>query len=396
MRQVMALSPQRTALIPPPSRGGESGHFLVAVFVAALFLAFALLSLPVLAQDGDEAAIYKLTDVAADVTADSAAHARDKAIMQAQRSAFEQLLTRLGVDAARAARENDDGIAALVQAFEVQREHASAVRYIGTFTIQFKPNAVRALLNKEGASFNEERSRPLVALPIVNKAGRNILWEDSTKWRSVWESATLNVGRVPLLVPQGGLDDVAIISADEAANGKAAALQNLMQKYQAGGALVAVLNADPDQPNPKQPLRVTVTRYDESGRAADPIPLTLPTATDAKTMLIALNDAIRQIRSGLENNWQEISKTPQGPLQRLPVSVPLVSLTAWNDIKTRLGNIPAVSRANVVTLARGVANIELEYRGDMPQLQAALAQQHLILQAGDSGAWTLHTGVASP
>ena len=109
------------------------------------------------AQTGDES-VYSVTDVAVDVTADSAAHARDQAITQAQRLAFGQLLERIGVDAAVGAKLSDDDIATLVQNFEVQNERTSSVRYLGIFTVQFKPNAVRTYLSGRGTNFTEERS----------------------------------------------------------------------------------------------------------------------------------------------------------------------------------------------------------------------------------------------
>lgn len=81
---------------------------------------------------------YTIADVNVDVTADNAAHARDQALMQAEREAFTQLCARMGAPASTT-KIDDDSLAALVQSFEVQSEHLSAVRYIGVFTIRFKP-----------------------------------------------------------------------------------------------------------------------------------------------------------------------------------------------------------------------------------------------------------------
>ncbi|MFA4994100.1 MAG: hypothetical protein WC521_02215 [Bdellovibrionales bacterium] len=85
---------------------------------------------------------YTITDVKVDVTADTAAHARDQALMQAERKAFVQLCARLETDT-DANKFSDDDIAALVQSFEVQNERLSAVRYIGIYTIHFSPSAVQ-------------------------------------------------------------------------------------------------------------------------------------------------------------------------------------------------------------------------------------------------------------
>ena len=81
---------------------------------------------------------FTVSDVNADVTADTASHARDKALVQAERLAYVQLCGRLSA-ADNSADLDDDAIAGLVQSFEVQSERLSSVRYIGVFTIRFKP-----------------------------------------------------------------------------------------------------------------------------------------------------------------------------------------------------------------------------------------------------------------
>ncbi len=91
--------------------------------------------------------IYTVSDVNADITADTAAHARDQALMQAERSAYTQICAKLNAPDS-ATKIDDDSLSALVQSFEVQSEHLSAVRYIGVFTIRFKPAALQKKLGK--------------------------------------------------------------------------------------------------------------------------------------------------------------------------------------------------------------------------------------------------------
>ena len=371
--------------------------------VKFLVLALVFAALPAWAQEGD-GAVYQVQDVAVDVTADSATHARDRAILQAQSDAFKQLLGRLGADEGLAAKQDDAALAALVQGFEVQEEHVSSVRYIGTFTVQFKPNAVRGVLGKKGVVFDETRSPPVLVLPVVNASGRSVLWEDSTKWRSAWESAARHAGIVPVVAAAGDLDDIKLLSTAEALSGKTEGLAALMQKYRAGSVLVAVLNADLEHPDAKQDIRLDLVHYDATGKVAgDSEHLLLAPAGDAKAMAAALDSGVKQARGDLDQGWKMRTR-PQapaavqaqmGPLAHLPVVVPIATLADWARIKARLGSVGAVSKIDVITLSRGTANIEVEFHGDIPQLQTEIAQQGLALeQAGGVGAWTLRgTGV---
>ncbi|NTU76375.1 MAG: DUF2066 domain-containing protein [Alphaproteobacteria bacterium] len=363
--------------------------------IGALFLALALFSLPSWAQEND-ASLYQVSDVAVDVTSDSAAHARDQAILKAQQAALEQLLSRLGVEDGLASRLDAGTIGALVQAFEVQQERTSAVRYIGIFTVQFKPNAVRNLLGKHGTSYNEARSKPFVVLPVVSTGGRNILWENRNPWRTAWESVTSGSGLVPVIVPPGEMDDISVISGTEAVSGKTEALQAIAHKYQAGGTVVALLTGDLDRPT-QQPIRIDVLRTDAAGKAAEPVHFTLPGAPDSKALMALLADGIKQVRGGLEGGWKQTSSFAKGPVAHMQADVPVTSLAQWAEIKTRLSTVPAIKRTNVVTLTRGNAHINLEYLGDLPQLQGALAQQNLSLeQDPGTGGWQLRSAPSAP
>ncbi|MDD3371970.1 MAG: hypothetical protein PHE27_09125 [Alphaproteobacteria bacterium] len=84
---------------------------------------------------------FTVTDINVDITADTAAHARDKALEEAQRKGYVQLLTKLGTT--DSGNLSADELAGLVRSFEVQSEHLSPVRYVGVFTVSFKEAAVR-------------------------------------------------------------------------------------------------------------------------------------------------------------------------------------------------------------------------------------------------------------
>ena len=177
------------------------------LFIFSLFLV--LLGLPAMAQDGDTS-VFEVTDVKVDVTAASSAKARDQAVIEAQRTAFLQLLDRIGARDSFGKSFSDDDIAALVQSFDVQDEHTSSVRYIGTFTVQFKPNDMRSQLATAGVNYVEQRGKLAVILPVYSGAGSAVLWEENTKWRQAWEKSSPMNGLVPVVVPVGDADDAAV------------------------------------------------------------------------------------------------------------------------------------------------------------------------------------------
>ena len=356
-----------------------------------IFLILGFLTPLARAQNNDNSA-FEVSDVVADVTADSAAHARDQAIAQAQRTAFSQLLERFDADAALGTKLSDDDIATLVQNFEVQNERASSVRYIGTFTVQFRPAAVRNYLGQHNASFDETPGKPVGVLPVLVTTGRAVLWEDKTRWRAAWENNAHGGGLVPVIVPAGELARCGRSSSTaDAVNGKTEALKAMIERYRANGAVVATLDTDLDKPG--QELKVTIDRYDFDGdalpgRASSPY----RRLTDKAALDKAIIQAVKQVRQQLEKNWRKEEQTsaPSGdepapviidpqqqaaskaPSTHLPVLVTIQTLPQWATIKHKLESIPLVTHIDVITLARGSTNIEIEFHGSIDALETWL------------------------
>jgi hypothetical protein len=374
----------------------------------AAFIALAMAG-PCLAQSDN--GIYAVGDVAVDITADSAVHARDQALAQAQRDALKQLLERLSVDQSLMTKADDDTVAALVQNFEVQNERSSAVRYIGTFTVQFRPNAVREWLAKNNASFSETASKPVIVLPVLNSDGHPVLWERRTKWWTAWENVH-GGGLVPIIMPAGGLEDNSTIGTEQAVSGDTDAIKALIDKYQVDGAVVAQLDTDPDKPGSE--IRVDVFRYDADGKPADPVHLSLPAPGNKAALDAALVEAVREVRRGLEGNWKQslvktaapVSASP-GPAApsaaaidataaRIDVTVPINSLAEWELIKRKLGSIPTIEDSRIVTMTRTTAVIDLGFRGTTEQLENDLARQQLALTRDSiNETWIMQLSAAS-
>ena len=238
---------------------------LARLFGLAVGIVLLAVSAPLKAQESGD--IYTVRDVEVDVTADNSAAARDRAITEAQRKAFDTLYGRLSPEpGAKAPALSDIEVARLVQDFEVQRERSSAVRYLATLTVRFRPTNVRTLLQTKGASYVETRSKPVLVLPVYQAAGKGpVLWEDRTPWRAAWENFPPPQGMVPIVVPYGELADIADISAATALEGNQAGLSAIAERYQASDVLVAVLGVRGAEPDPSAPNTVKLTRYAADG-----------------------------------------------------------------------------------------------------------------------------------
>ncbi|MCL2468654.1 MAG: DUF2066 domain-containing protein [Alphaproteobacteria bacterium] len=355
---------------------------LITFLCGLIFLIFAL---PAWGQGADP--VYTVANVAVDVSAASASAARDQAMLEAQNTAFLRLLDRLG-SKMPSDPPDDKVIAALVSSLEVQKEHIAGPRYTGVFTVAFKSERVRQYLSGQGVSYFEMRAKPVVVLPVFKIGERAILWEQTTPWAQAWSAMPRQAGLAPVIIPQGDLDDIALISAQEALKGSEDVLQNIMKHHKAEGVIVPVLEADLDQTGALEAL-VTVYRYDNRGRPLSPFRIALETIKSKNMIEAVLHNATQQVMAQIESSWREDHPSLTQPPSYLPVRVLVPTLAVWTALRKKLDLVQDLIDVNVVTMTRGLVHIELVFRGDLQDLQAALAVQGLALVHGYGRGWEL-------
>ncbi len=395
------------------------------VAILAFLGAATLLPVAAISATGEGAEVFTVRNVEVDVTAGTAAAAREQAIRQAQREAFARLFDRLTpeADGQRAPPLDDGAIEQLVDAFEVEGERTSAVRYIGRFTIRFRPQAVRTLMLSNGIRYAEVMSKPVLVLPVDQTLGQPILWQRETPWRQTWEQLEPPEGLVPVLVPYGELQDVTDIGAEQALAGDQDALRRIADRYGAGA--VAVVQAAPDgelaPPSPDAvpamaqaasppaapaadrprglAVLATIHRFDgnppetaffelpppSAPTMADPgAPSSAPAMAPMEPapplgVLELMPAAVERTVDALEQSWIAANLLETGQQNRLTVEVPFAGMEEWAETRRRLSAVPTVTRARIVSLSRSTAELDITFLGDPARLRTALAQRDLVL-----------------
>lgn len=364
---------------------------------------------------------YTVNGVDVDVTASSAAEARDKAILEAQRKAFGILFKRLASDGDTRIVPNvaESDLQRMMQGFEIEHERGSAVRYVGTLSFKFRRKPVRSYMSSLGVRVVEPApkppaapavttgataapaasttpaaptaaaaagDKPTVVLPVFQVGGRSLLWEERTAWRSAWEDLVA-AGATKLVVPPGELADVADISAAEALAGDAAALTKIIGHYNAGDVVVVTL-AVVDKLDPAVGGDVSLTRY-----GADALPAgtaILPATGNAGETLAAF---LARAATTAVARFGSLSRPAPPPVveTRLQVGIPITGMQDWLEIRRRLTSNPMVTAVDTMSLSRSRVEVTIRFRGDQDALRAMLDRDALTLAPapGPSG-WELY------
>ena len=373
---------------------------------------------------------YTVGGVEVDVTATSAAEAREKAILEAQRKAFAVLFKRLAADGATRIPPavGTPDLQRMIQGFEIERERGSAVRYVGALSFKFRRKAVRNYLSGLGVRVIEpaqrqasgpdsaansppplptatpaEGLRPTVVLPVTQTRNAAQLWEERTPWRSAWEDFAAAAGAAKIVVPPGELTDIADIGANEAVAGDATSLARIAAHYNAGDVVVAVLPADfmltaaaggAGSPIP-------ISRYDAGGQPqgpADSVTLTATMTEKPEALLGRAVSAVVQRLASLPTRASTPATPPPPPPSAdadLAAGVPITGMPDWLEIRRRLTSNPMVASVETTSLARSRVDVVIRFRGDQEALRAMLDRDNLTLASTPSG-WMLYLKSSAP
>ena len=337
----------------------------------------ASLSFPVFAQD-----IFSVSGVHVDESAETAAAARDQALAIGQRKAFDEVVARLTLpeDRRGLGTPNQNDINNMVRDFGVSNEKTSSVRYIADMTVRFKENELRNYLRFRDIPFAELQSKPVIIVPVYHSGGYTSLWDDPNPWRDIWSRNFASGGLVPVKAPIGDLQDIGIVSAEQAENGAIDRLNELPRRYGANVAVVA--SATVRGETGAETVDVTATRYDAGG--APQIFGVTETTQPGESLNETLVHAAKGVQDQLSDGWKRANLINYGTGGQLMVFIPITGLDDWAKIEERIIGSPVVRNSRVVAMSRREVQIAVDYVGSTDQLRTALAQQNLSLsQMGD-------------
>lgn len=363
-----------------------------AVLIAAL--------LAVLPARAEQDPAYTVSGVQVDITADSAAKAREKAFVEVPRTAWQRLIERLvpATDQGKVPKLSASELDALVRDVIVEQEKSSPVRYIASFTVRFKPDAVRGALDSVSVPIIEARHAPLLVLPVFVGEQNAVLWDDPNPWRDAWAKRP-SEGLVPFLVPLGELADVMAVNVDQATVRDAAALTAIAQRHGTSDVLVAVATLSPGGGGAK----VVDVETHGFGPGAPLGSAHQVTGKPGESDAALFSRAVAAVAGGLAEGYKHKVVTegpeaanaapvapvpsPDGPAGEIQATalVPLSGMQDWLGVRQRLAALPQVRNIEIVSLSRNEAALILHYVGDAAALQAGLEQAGMTVRSGSDG-----------
>ena len=196
-----------------------------------------------------------------DKTDKNAVLARDQAIVEAQRVAFQKLAERSMTQEELRYYEipDDEMIAILVQDFEIKNEQISTNRYVASFTVRFNPEIANYIKIPAGASAmiasdtpsvlsfsaRTDESRVVLILPYFEDiSGKRLLWEDPNPWREAWQANGNSAPskKLVITVPLGDIADISAGNTEAVWYGDYSVIEKMRVNYKATEVALALAN----------------------------------------------------------------------------------------------------------------------------------------------------------
>ncbi len=332
--------------------------------------------------------VYLITNVSVDITAATAADARQQAIDLGHRKASDRLIKLIVPTGQRNLVPEIDRseLDLLIKSYSVDEERRSEIRYIGTLRFQFRRPEVRRFLRALGVGFAETLSKPLLIIPVFESAGVKLLWDSPNPWLSAWLRLPIPDGLVPIRVPIGNLLDIRDLSARQAISGNLNQLRLVASRYGSEKLIVANASLNIDFSTGKRSIS-TILKYFGGKNKRTPSEFIFSLG-DNETIEDATNRVAQSLADKIEEDWKKENLIRFNELSELTTKVIFNDLTDWINVRTRLRHVALLKAAQVISISRHRLIVSIVFYGDADQLCVALAQQDLSLKK-DKNHWFL-------
>lgn len=312
-----------------------------------------------------EESLYTV-DVNVDVTDVNAAKAREKAMVSANRKAFEIVVRKLTTaqGASSLLALSDDKIINFIKEVSVVSEKSSNVRYIADLKVTISEPILKAYMNEKDISAVVATASKVIVIPVFREfeADKPLLWEESNLWRKAWENKQARNSLVSIRSIPANSISYAEIDAEKALAFDAAALQDVALNNNASDVYVADAVYDGIDG-----LKVKLYSL-KSNNAGETI--SIPGDRNMRDDLFAR--AIDEISAKIENKIKAANIAENQFSSSIEVVYNFNSISEWIKTEKLLKTIAYVRKIQVEAMGANKVQFKLEFVGSDDKVWSAL------------------------
>ncbi|MFZ2620687.1 MAG: DUF2066 domain-containing protein [Alphaproteobacteria bacterium] len=314
---------------------------------------------------------------------------REQALVKATEEGYAQLLKKLTPSSAwprHAWLMQSLPASKALERFAIVSEETDG-DYVLTANVTFDRAAVRKLLSNQGIPFHETEQSTVLLIPLYEAGSAKVLWEDVNPWRDALRNALLQQGAVVFTLPAGDVNEMALVTADMAANLSRGALLALAKNYNASAVVVAKIAMQPSQ------MTVQADWVQPEGQSTPPATtFSLPLPADAA---LDFAQPASQLFTALEGNWQQNGTVAADKPGTASISLSADSVEDVAAFVQALRTLTAVQKVTPRLISRAESRYRVDYYGDFSAIQSQLGSLGYPLQPQENGWQVVHQSPAA-
>lgn len=336
--------------------------------------------------------IFTVTDVQIEGRDASATMARTTAIEQGESTAFNTLLTRLSSGSNQASLPNATPaqISQMVVGMEIHREKITPHFYQATVSISFNPEMVQEFLKQHDVSYIDQRSKPILVIPLVAKDRDQLVLDGTGTWYNAWKTVTQNSPYIQyhLIRQDDAIEELSPYVANLAKNDmtlpltSAKVIEDLKERYHVAIILAVVSYTTQTLSTIETSSYLYNVTHPHTSESQMFFPMKDPKALTLDSMQLAM---AQDIDSHLSTQWKRSQTEQKNNTQRIVATVSVPNLTEWKQIEKILQSTPSISQITVDQISPGSLLISLYTTNTPSELAQILERQSLTLKNTPEG-----------
>ncbi len=130
---------------------------------------------------------------------EDATKAREKAILKAQRDAFNSVLERMDMDSSNGILVSDVDIGRVLKSMKIRSERITSNSYSAKISLEFNPEYFNFILNKYRITRYSPKFNSYLILPVIEKDGEFFIWDEDNLWIKAFSKKVKDYGNILLL-----------------------------------------------------------------------------------------------------------------------------------------------------------------------------------------------------
>ena len=184
-----------------------------------------------------------------------------------------------------------------VTSYSIESESFSAEKYSALITVNFDFKKIEKILKEKNIKYYAGNGPETLILPLMSYNNQLILWDDPNPWFKSWIERPIDGNLTNFIIPDGDLEDLIIINADDARNLNFKEIKNISIKYGVKKVMVPFLKIDEIEG------KITYLLRCFDGLSKETLDINIIKESDSKGFNIAMFDILNSFTRLYDDYW---------------------------------------------------------------------------------------------